>query len=228
MKIPEKSWDEADVFLRGLGYAGDILSKAGFRSDAGHFMEILLAKNEELNLTGAKDLETAFWKHLGDSRSILIFPDLGITADWGCGGGFPGIPLALARKHSSDNTPVFFVDSIAKKVRAVEGFCAELGLANTKGYVGRGEDLIRSGALSLVNTAVMRAVAPAGRAWKWVTPSIPSWLFFLGPRQREEWHRELSKLSNKKIVVSDQREFSLPHDLGQRCFLRLSKSSTWN
>jgi 16S rRNA G527 N7-methylase RsmG len=134
----------------------------------------------------------------------------------------------LVRKHEGDSTPVYFVDSIAKKVRAVEGFCEELGFSNTKGFVGRGEELIRSGALKSVNTVVMRAVAPAERAWKWVSGEIPNWVFFLGPQQSEDWKRELSKLEKRKMSARDEKTFALPHGLGQRHLLRISKSSTWN
>jgi 16S rRNA G527 N7-methylase RsmG len=227
MTLPESAWLEAEEFLRDLGCPGFPYGKAAFRDEAEKFLEILLAKNEELNLTGAKDVETLFWKHLVDSLAVLAMPDLGVTVDWGCGGGFPGIPLALARKHAGDSTPVWFVDSVGKKVRAVEEFCTELGLtAQTKGFVGRGEELIGSGTLRDVRTVMMRAVAPAERAGKWVDAAIPNWLYFLGPRQREEWTRELPKLERKKMKLRDERRFTLPRGLGQRCFLRVSKSST--
>jgi 16S rRNA (guanine(527)-N(7))-methyltransferase RsmG len=226
MSISVESWKEAEEFLGSLGVSPNPAASASFRADAVRFLEILLAKNEELNLTGAKDIETLFWKHLVDSLSILAVPGLGVTADWGCGGGFPGIPLALARKHAGDSTAVYFVDSVAKKVRAVEEFCAVLGLDHTKGFVGRGEELVQKRALGEVDTIVMRAVAPAERAWKWVSPGVTNWLFLLGPRQREEWARELPKLAKKKMMVRDERAFALPHQLGERCFLRVSKSST--
>lgn len=226
MKIEKATWEEALAFLAGLGVAQNPLEDASFRQEAVQFLEILLEKNQELNLTGAKDLETLFWKHFLDSLAVLSIPNLGITADWGCGGGFPGIPLAMARRWAGDSTPVYFVDSIGKKVKAVEEFCERMHLDQTKGFVGRGEELIRDGKLKDVNTVVMRAVAPAERAWKWVTPHVPNWVFFLGPRQRDAWERELPKLAKKKIVISEERRFELPRNLGERCFLRLSKSST--
>ncbi|MGZ3650744.1 MAG: 16S rRNA (guanine(527)-N(7))-methyltransferase RsmG [Bdellovibrionota bacterium] len=224
--ISDAAWVEAIGFLTGIGVPAAVLEKPAFQADCLRFLDLLLKKNEEVNLTGAKDLETLFWKHLVDSLAVLSVPNLGITADWGCGGGLPGIPIALARKHCGDSTPVYFVDSVAKKVRAVEEFCSALELTHTAGFVGRGEDLIRDGKLSGVNTVVMRAVAPAERAWKWVQPQIPHWLFLLGPRQREEWARELPKLAKKKMEASEERTFALPNNLGERCFLRVSKCST--
>jgi 16S rRNA (guanine(527)-N(7))-methyltransferase RsmG len=226
MSLPESAWGEAASFLAQTGYQGDVLANPDFRASALSYLGLLLKKNEEVNLTGAKDVETLFWKHLVDSLAILAVPNLGITADWGCGGGLPGIPLALARKFSGDSTPVFFVDSIGKKVKAVEEFCHALALENTEGFVGRGEDLIHAGALKAVSTVVMRAVAPAERAYKWVTPAIPNWVFFLGPRQREEWARELPKLTKRKMAVRDETTFALPHQLGERCLMRISKRST--
>jgi 16S rRNA (guanine(527)-N(7))-methyltransferase RsmG len=226
MSLPETAWAEAASFLSRTGYGGDVLSNLDFRAACIDYLKLLLRKNEEVNLTGAKDLETLFWKHLVDSLAILVMPDLGITADWGCGGGLPGIPLALVRKHTGVETPVFFVDSVAKKVRAVEEFCQALDLKNTQGFVGRGEDLIRGGTLHSVQSVVMRAVAPADRAWKWVSPEVAHWVFFLGPRQREEWAAVLPRLAQKKMEVRDELAFALPLQLGERCLMRISKRST--
>ena len=226
MSAGKIAWEEAAEFLFQIGCNGSALRDSAFWEEAQRFLGILLEKNQVLNLTGAKDLETLFWKHLVDSLTLLSFPDLGVVVDWGCGGGFPGVPLALARKYERDETPVFFVDSISKKVRAVEEFCQRLDLSLTQGFVGRGEVLIRSGQLRKAQAVVMRAVAPAERAHKWISPEIPNWIFFLGPKQRDDWERELPKLAQKKIIVRDERSFALPHDLGQRCLLRLSKSST--
>lgn len=225
-EISSSAWDEAETFIKGLGYEGDVLQKPEFRREALKYLELLLQKNQEVNLTGAKDLETAFWKHLVDSLSILSMQNLGITADWGSGGGLPGIPLALSRKYSSDKTPVIFVDSVGKKVRAVEEFASALQLDFCSGIIGRGEDLIRSGQLRQVHTVVMRAVAPPERSIHWISSSIPHWIFFLGPSQREAWQGEIPALSRKRLRIVDEKKFNLPQGLGERWLLRISKSST--
>jgi 16S rRNA G527 N7-methylase RsmG len=122
--------------------------------------------------------------------------------------------------------PVFFVDSIGKKVRAIQEFCGELKLNQTYFEHARGEDLLRSGRLDAVRTVVMRAVAPAEHAAQWIDPKIPQWVFLLGPRQLEEWRTQEAVLSAKKMKITETKSFSLPHNFGDRYLLKISRCST--
>lgn len=226
MSISDESWAEAGAFLKSLGYDGPSLEDPEFRKDSLRYLDLLLQKNQVVNLTGAKDLETLFWKHLVDSLSLLSLGPLGVLGDWGSGGGFPGIPLALVRKNLKDSTPVHFIDSVGKKARAIEEFCAALDLVNTRVHIGRGEDLLGKGSLRPIETIVMRAVAPAEKAVHWLSHAVPEWILFLGPTQREEWKALDFLLKRKRLAASDLRTFSLPRNLGERCLLRISRSST--
>jgi 16S rRNA G527 N7-methylase RsmG len=226
MSISVADWAEASAFVRGLGYTGNVLEDRNFQKQALDYLTLLLQKNQEVNLTGAKDLETAFWKHLVDSLTLLSLEPLGPFIDWGSGGGLPGIPVALARKHSGDSNSVHFVDSVGKKISAVVEFCEALELPNGHGHIGRGEELIRLGTLKGVRTVTMRAVAPAERAISWMTGSVPQWIFFLGPNQVEDWKKMRSRLQRMGLQIHQEEFFSLPRNLGERCLLRISKSST--
>jgi len=55
--------------------------------------------------------------------------------DLGTGGGLPGLPLAMV----FDQTEWILVDATAKKVEAVDGFIADLDLANATAWQGRAE-----------------------------------------------------------------------------------------
>lgn len=226
MRISQSDWEEAISFLAGLGIDPAALRVPEFQKQALDFLSLLLQKNELVNLTGAKDLQTAFWKHLVDSLALLSVGDLGAMVDWGSGGGFPAIPVALARKHRGDPSPVYFLDSVGKKVRAVQEFCEALQLPNAHGHIGRGEELLRSGSLGAVDTIVMRAVAPAERAVKWVKPLAKQWILLLGPSQVQDWQGRSKELSRNGMKIVDERKFFLPRDLGERSLLRISKSST--
>lgn len=226
MTISSADWAEASAFIRGIGYRGNVLEDQNFQKQALDYLTLLLQKNQEVNLTGAKDLETAFWKHLVDSLALLSLEPLGPTVDWGSGGGLPGIPLALARKHSGDSSPVHFVDSVGKKINAVVEFASALELPFAHGHIGRGEELIRLGTLKTVQTVTMRAVAPADRAISWMTGSIPQWILFLGPNQVEDWKKMRNRLLRMGLHIHREEFFSLPRNLGERCLLRISKSST--
>ena len=185
------------------------------------YLELLLRKNEEVNLTALRDVELGFWKHIVDSLTLLQMDPLGPVVDWGSGGGLPGIPLALARRARGDHTPVHFLDSVGKKIRAVEEFGQALNLKHSLYFNGRGEELIKAHQLNGVETIVMRAVAPAERAVHWLNRSIPRWVHLLGPQQLEQWRAVEKKARSKGFQFGKLTSFDLPHQHGQRILLEL-------
>lgn len=221
--ISSSQWGEIRAFLEQSGDPLKLSSSPGLREQLSRYLELLLAKNEEVNLTAIRDPETAIWKHITDSLALLQWEDLGTVVDWGSGGGLPGIPLALARREAGISTPVHFLDSVGKKIRSIEGFCQALGLSQSRFFLGRGEDLIQRRELQGVDTIVMRAVAPAERAVKWIHPSLPRWVLLLGPQQLDQWKAEEKAVDRKGFRFARQSHFSLPHDQGQRSLLELLK-----
>lgn len=226
MSVSRADWADAVAFLTGLGLKAEVLERPEFQEQVLAFLNLLLQKNEVLNLTGAKDMETLFWKHFVDSLTLLYVEDLGAVVDWGSGGGFPAVPVALYRRYSGDRSPVHFLDSIGKKVRAVEEFCAALALSNALGHIGRGEELLKSRSLGRIDSIVMRAVAPASRAVKWIRPFGRQWILLLGPSQVDEWRSYSSELARSGMRITDEKKFLLPRGLGERSLLRISKCST--
>lgn len=87
----------------------------------------LLEFNSHTNLTAIRDEKGVAVKHFADSLSSLIFnliPKNSKVIDIGCGAGFPGLPLAHARRDLS----VTFLDSTAKKLKFTEKACGELSI----------------------------------------------------------------------------------------------------
>lgn len=120
------------------------------------YLELVIEKNKELNLTRIDTEEKGMLLHIEDSLSCLDeFCNMdGEFLDIGTGGGFPGVPLAIA----SNRTGVL-IDSVQKKARAVQEMIEELGLNNQ--IQARG---IRSEELALevgerFTTIVARAVS---------------------------------------------------------------------
>lgn len=222
--ISLEQWQEIGVFLRSLGDPSGFAEAKGLREALSHYLSLLLAKNEAVNLTAIKDAETGIWKHIADSLALSQWEPLGTVVDWGSGGGLPGIPLALARKAVGDASPVYFVDSVGKKVNAIEEFGHALGLSSCRFFHARGEELITKGLLGGVDTIVMRAVAPAERAIHWLHPSIPRWVLFLGPLQRETWNKEEKKLGRKGLRFAREVHYALPRAQGDRILLEVIKS----
>jgi 16S rRNA (guanine527-N7)-methyltransferase len=217
--ISDRQWAEASSFLVSLGVAEDLLGVPSLRADLDSYLTLLLRKNEEVNLTALRDQDTAFWKHLVDSLTILQWENLGNVVDWGSGGGLPGIPLALARRARGTGGTVSFLDSVGKKVRAIEEFGQALGLQDSRYLNGRGEELIKAGKLANVDCVVMRAVAE--RAVLWLNRAVPRWVYLLGPQQLDLWLKEEKKARSKGFRFGQQASFSLPHEHGQRVLLEL-------
>lgn len=87
----------------------------------------LLEFNTHTNLTAIKDEEGVAIKHFADSLAALKFdliPKNAKVIDIGCGAGFPGLPLAHARRDLS----LTFLDSTAKKLKFTEKACGELSI----------------------------------------------------------------------------------------------------
>lgn len=105
-----------------------------------HYLELILEVNKTLNLTRIEDSQEARLLHIEDSLSgskeLEAAPD-GLYGDLGSGGGFPGVPLAIASGRQT-----LLIDSVKKKMAAVASVIDELGLSAQIGtYNGRIEDL---------------------------------------------------------------------------------------
>ncbi len=96
--------------------------------------------NEKINLVSRKDIDQLFVRHILHSLAIakiVKFPDNSRIIDVGTGGGFPGIPLAIMYPECQFD----LVDSIGKKIGAVEGIADEIGLSNVSAIKSRAENL---------------------------------------------------------------------------------------
>lgn len=105
-------------------------------------LRLVLEVNKTHNLTRITSWEQAQVLHVEDS--LVGLPELqqapdGLYADLGSGGGFPGIPLAIMSGRKT-----ILVDSVAKKMNAVNRIIVYLGLKNQiTTYAGRIKDLSR-------------------------------------------------------------------------------------
>lgn len=123
--------------------------------------------NSKINVISRKDIDSLYEKHVLHSlavAAVIEFKAGTHIIDIGTGGGFPGIPLAIFFPE----VEFHLVDSIAKKLKVVEGVAAGVGLTNVTTQHTRAED-IKNRKFDFV---VSRAVAPIKDLWQWGKPLI--------------------------------------------------------
>lgn len=96
--------------------------------------------NNKINVISRKDIENLYLHHVLHSLAIaksIQFRAGTKVMDFGCGGGFPGIPLAIM----FPDTDFHLVDSIGKKIRVATEIAAAIGLKNVRGTHSRVQEI---------------------------------------------------------------------------------------
>lgn len=104
-----------DVLARGLGLIGLPLDRRALGAIDTH-VRLLLSWTAAINLTAIREPQDVAHEHVLDSlAAVPLFRERGVDAfvDLGSGGGFPGLPLAVALPARR----ALLVDSVGKKAR---------------------------------------------------------------------------------------------------------------
>ena len=167
-ELDESTWK------RGLGEGA---AQLGVRLDEAQgdllwrFSHLLRERNAHINLTSIVSLEGILTLHMLDSLSVAShLGDARKVIDVGTGGGFPGIPLAVACPERQFT----LIDGTQKKIRFVSEAIEALGIGNATALAARAENLPKQdrfeavvvravGTLPDVLHNVSRLVAPGGR-----------------------------------------------------------------
>ena len=96
--------------------------------------------NAQINLVSRKDIDHLYLHHVLHSLAIarfISFKDGTRVMDFGTGGGFPGIPLAIMYP----DVDFHLVDSTGKKIKAVKAIVQGLRIENAFGIHARAEEI---------------------------------------------------------------------------------------
>jgi 16S rRNA (guanine527-N7)-methyltransferase len=117
--------------------------------------------NARINVVSRKDMEHLYTRHILHSLAIAKvcrFEPGAKVIDIGCGGGFPSVPLAIM----FPDVEFIGVDSIAKKIRVVEGVAQGAQIKNLRAVNCRAEQLGEK-----ADYVVSRAVTEMARFMPW-------------------------------------------------------------
>ncbi|MDR2125888.1 MAG: 16S rRNA (guanine(527)-N(7))-methyltransferase RsmG [Prevotellaceae bacterium] len=164
--------------------------------------------NAQINLISRKDIANIYKHHILHSLAIakiISFAANTKVLDVGTGGGFPGIPLAIM----FPDTQFTLVDSINKKIKAVNEIAESLKLKNVCAMQIRAEELKQK-----FDFVVSRAVTDLQTfiSWIWnrINPNgnnaLPNGIIYL---KGGDLNNELKsvKISKRQIVVYEINDF---------------------
>ncbi|MES2776274.1 MAG: 16S rRNA (guanine(527)-N(7))-methyltransferase RsmG [Bacteroidota bacterium] len=118
--------------------------------------------NEKINVISRKDIDSLYLKHVLHSLGIAALfsfqPGMQVL-DIGCGGGFPGIPLAIFFPE----THFHMADSINKKLNVVRAVAEAIDLKNVTVEHTRAEEIKGR----KFDVGISRAVAPLKDLLQW-------------------------------------------------------------
>ncbi len=176
--------------------------------------------NSHTNLTAIRDEDGILVKHITDSLTLAPFLPKNVKLlDVGCGGGFPSLPIAIARPDIS----VTALDSTEKKVNYVKESAEILELPNLKTLCGRAEELAHLPELrEHFDVVTARAVAALPMLSELCVPFVKVGGCFIAMKSAPE-NAAVHKLGCKPF---DIHEFTLvSHENEQRTILIANKIS---
>lgn len=161
--------------------------------------------NAQINVISRKDIDLLYERHvlhsLGIARVITFRPGTHVM-DVGCGGGFPGIPLAIL----FPGTHFYLVDSIGKKIKVVNEVAQGIGLQNLKAEHKRAEEVREK-----FEFVISRAVTEFPVFYNWVRDkftkeqfnSLPNGILYLKGGDLSQEFKDFQK----RAVFYDLKEY---------------------
>lgn len=178
------------------------------KNDFSEYIDAFLVENAKVNLISKNDEKFLWEKHIFDSLAIeKFFEKYGLRKsllDIGTGGGFPSVPIAIAYPEIE----VYALDSIRKKLNAIDNIKSVLDLKNLHTICERAEKLTDK--YELVTS---RAVASMKILAQYASSLLKSGGYFVAYKSlkaEDEIQEALPVLHKCRLEVEDLIEYKLP------------------
>ena len=162
--------------------------------------------NDKINVISRKDIDNIYLHHVLHSLAIakvMKFKDGTQVLDLGCGGGFPGIPMAIM----FPKVQFTLIDGTRKKILVVNEVAQAIGLTNAKGLHVRAEEHKEQ-----YDFVITRAVALVEKLVNWTDKLIhnkhkntfPNGIIALkGGKVKEEIAQTTNKVYSEVYPIKD-------------------------
>lgn len=172
------------------------------------YTKLFIQENHKVNLISKNDEKLLWEKHICDSLALGLFFDKytypETLLDIGTGGGFPAIPVSI----KYPDIKICAIDSIAKKIRAVETIKNGLNLQNLTPVCERVEKLEQK-----FDCVTSRAVASLDKICEYALPKVKKGGYFVAFKSKKineeiKTAQKILEKYNAKIV--DTIDYELP------------------
>lgn len=191
------------------------------------YIDLVLDRNEHINLTAVRDHNEALIKHVLDSLAIVDLPEYKEAEkiiDVGTGAGFPGALLAIV----SPDKEFTLLDSTLKRLRVIDEFAQTLNISNLKTVHARAEEISRKpDYCEAFDICVSRAVANLEKLSVWCLPFVRkggSFIAYKGENYEEELVQAGKVLNKNKARLSYVESYNnVPEEISGHVLLIISK-----
>jgi len=191
------------------------------------YLDLVLERNEHINLTAVRDRDEALVKHVLDSLAIVDLPEYKAAdkiIDVGTGAGFPGAMLAIV----SPDKEFTLLDSTLKRLRVIDEFAQTLNILNLRTVHARAEEISGKPEYSEVfDICASRAVANLEKLSDWCLPFVRkggAFIAYKGENYQEELDQAAKVLKKNRAKLSSVESYKdVPEDISGHVLLVIYK-----